>query len=340
MKSLSFNSCLATNPLISLQEMVYAGMQTINLFLYVEDKKFPIFDEGEQRMNMLRLEDAPRMNMLRHVQIAVRLLISHSPFPAAMERLPLLGQLGSSNVSVFNLLGAREEIGETTIIHGRQDPYVESRSCGDEAARRSHKYGSIPFQAIPLLLKSNISNMERRLNLGKMELQIFHGSPLNITTWYSKINMRAMLPPLVMALLAVHSIVNPPGGKWHDDTPFHKAGDAMIASTRPNLYGYLVLINMVAFSSSLLAILLNATGWPSRNIRLRWIAKCAMGVSLIAIAVSYVGSTMAIAPITQIKSVNHVVLIGVMLVSIGITLAISAFHPLILLEHPQCQRAG
>ena len=182
--------------------------------------------------------------------------------------------------------------------------------------------------------------MERRLNLGKMELQIFHGSPLNITTWYSKINMRAMLPPLVMALLAVHSIVNPPGGKWHDDTPFHKAGDAMIASTRPNLYGYLVLINMVAFSSSLLAILLNATGWPSRNIRLRWIAKCAMGVSLIAIAVSYVGSTMAIAPITQIKSVNHVVLIGVMLVSIGITLAISAFHPLILLEHPQCQRAG
>lgn len=155
MKSLSFNSCLATNPLISLQEMVYAGMQTINLFLYVEDKKFPIFDEGEQRMNMLRLEDAPRMNMLRHVQIAVRLLISHSPFPAAMERLPLLGQLGSSNVSVFNLLGAREEIGETTIIHGRQDPYVESRSCGDEAARRSHKYGSIPFQVTTLSFKQS-----------------------------------------------------------------------------------------------------------------------------------------------------------------------------------------
>ena len=158
--------------------------------------------------------------------------------------------------------------------------------------------------------------------MGKKMIQIPDRSSPNTTTWYSRMALAA----LVMALIASKNLVNPPGGKWKEDTPFHKAGDVVIASTRPNIYKYLMLTNMVALSSALLTIFLIAIGWPTRNIRLRWMAKSAMWVSLIAIAVSYVGSTMAIAPNTKFKSVNPIVLIAVMLVSIGITLVISAFH--------------
>ncbi|KAG6417137.1 hypothetical protein SASPL_119288 [Salvia splendens] len=165
--------------------------------------------------------------------------------------------------------------------------------------------------------------METLRLVGKNMLQIRDGGSPDTTTWYSRMALAA----LVMALIASQNLVNPPGAKRQEDTPFHKAGDVVIASTLPDIYKYLMLTNMVALSSALLTVFLIAIGWPTRNIRrLRWMAKSAMWVSLIAIAMSYVGPTMAIAPNTKIKPVKPVVRIAVMLVSIGITLAISAFH--------------
>ncbi|XP_047940331.1 uncharacterized protein LOC125187740 isoform X2 [Salvia hispanica] len=137
---------------------------------------------------------------------------------------------------------------------------------------------------------------------------------------------------LVLAALAGMALQlsrNIPGGKWPDDKPPHKAGEAIIASTHPNIYKFFVLTNGIAFGSALLAIFL-ITIWPTRSKLPSHTASSATWVSLVAIAMSYVGSTMAIAPHTKSIIADPIVPILAMLGSILITLLISAFYPLML----------
>ena len=164
--------------------------------------------------------------------------------------------------------------------------------------------------------------------MGKTELQILAESPGDTCSTYSEMRrmLLRLLPPsihdilpkmsdvamvvvVLIATMAYQNAVNPPGGVWQGDTSSHRPGDAVIAYTHPHVYKYLVCANTVAFGSSLLAIILIATGEPSRNIWLFRISVTAMCVSVAAIAVSYGVSTVVIAPDTKEKSVRRILFI-------------------------------
>jgi hypothetical protein len=85
----------------------------------------------------------------------------------------------------------------------------------------------------------------------------------------------------LVAAAAFQVAVNPPGGVWQEDTlvptnetNVHFAGKAIMASSNPNRYIVFVFFNSMAFSSSVIAIIIETADWP--YFRLSYMALVSM----------------------------------------------------------------
>ncbi|XP_042035858.1 uncharacterized protein LOC121782184 [Salvia splendens] len=85
----------------------------------------------------------------------------------------------------------------------------------------------------------------------------------------------------------------PPGGVWQDNTPSHKAGEVVLATTHPEIYRHMAHANTIAFSASIITIFLVTTWLPATHFFFMASAMYAMWVALTAITISF-GVAMAV----------------------------------------------
>ncbi|KAG6417079.1 hypothetical protein SASPL_119229 [Salvia splendens] len=151
--------------------------------------------------------------------------------------------------------------------------------------------------------------------MGKTALQILNESPPRTTTAATYSTMRNQLTNLMnesffevlpkmtdvtmvvvvlIATMAFQGGLSPPGGVWLEDTPSHRAGEAVLASTHPAKYRRMVHANTTAFVSSIITILLVTTGLPTKHFFFMASAMYAMWVAVTAISISYRVALLAI----------------------------------------------
>ncbi|KAG6399277.1 hypothetical protein SASPL_140753 [Salvia splendens] len=158
--------------------------------------------------------------------------------------------------------------------------------------------------------------------MGKTALDILEESPQDTTNYMEmkkmltslstqsllgalpKLTDTTMVVVVLIASMAFQAAISP---VWQDDTPSHKAGEAVMASTHPKIYKDFVRANTTAFISSLVTIVLITTGLPSENFYVYVIVLYAMWVSLASIAVSYGAAITVISSNRKAQSLAKVI---------------------------------
>ncbi|XP_047964925.1 uncharacterized protein LOC125209342 isoform X1 [Salvia hispanica] len=110
----------------------------------------------------------------------------------------------------------------------------------------------------------------------------------------------------LIAAMAFHADVNPPGGGWQDDTSSHRAGKAVMASTHPTLYKHFSRANTAAFVSSVLVIFLVAVRAPTNAFVFVMVSWYATLAAMAAIGVSYGASLIMTNPV-ETETVGEIV---------------------------------
>ncbi|KAG4194184.1 hypothetical protein ERO13_A06G037850v2 [Gossypium hirsutum] len=83
--------------------------------------------------------------------------------------------------------------------------------------------------------------------------------------WLKGKGHNLILVASLLADMAFHAAVNPPGGFWHDNDPSHRAGHSIFADTYPNTYTQFLMSNTFGFKASLIIIQLLISGLPIRR---------------------------------------------------------------------------
>ncbi|KAL1557287.1 ankyrin repeat-containing protein-like protein [Salvia divinorum] len=129
---------------------------------------------------------------------------------------------------------------------------------------------------------------------------------------------------VVMALIATmafQAALSPPGGVWQEDSPSHRAGEAVMATTHPRMYKHLIAANSVAFTSAIITIFTVAVplsvGTGLVRTFLYVFSTYVTWATIASIAVSYGGSVLVSSPNTEKQSLV-VVVTGVVAVSFTI----------------------
>ncbi|KAL1541861.1 ankyrin repeat-containing protein-like protein [Salvia divinorum] len=257
-------------------------------------------------LELLLLESSlPAMERLHRGQTVLHLCVKHAQIRALKVLVEKLGEL----------VCAKDDDGET-LLH---------------LAVRCNQLETIQY-----LVENTAVEKQTRNSMGKTALQILNESPPTTAATYSqmknllrnqsnesflevlpKMSDVTMVVVILIATMAFQGTVSPPGGVWQDDTPSHRAGEAILATTHPKVYRHMVHANTTAFASSLITILLVTTGLPATHFFYLAVAVYAMWVAMTAIAISYVASVDVITPNKRAHSVGNVI---IMVVAVAVNL--------------------
>ncbi|KAL1557285.1 ankyrin repeat-containing protein-like protein [Salvia divinorum] len=173
------------------------------------------------------------------------------------------------------------------------------------------------LETIRYLVDNKTLEKQTRNSMGKTALQILNESPptaaaaatyketRNLLTNLKNESFFEVLPKMtdvtmvvvvLIATMAFQGALSPPGGVWLDDTPSHRAGEAVLATTHPDRYRHMVHANTTAFVSSIITIFLVTTGLPATHFLFMASSVYGMWMALIAIAISYGVSVSVITP--------------------------------------------
>ncbi|KAL1558033.1 ankyrin repeat-containing protein-like protein [Salvia divinorum] len=227
---------------------------------------------------------SPAMERVHRRETVLHLCVKHGQLRTLKVLIEKLGE---------ELVHATNEDGET-IMH---------------LAVRFNQFETIQYLVENIEIKSQTFN-----SMGKTEVQILNDSPWNITTSYSEIKRvlsSLKAPPIhnmkladsmmmLTASIAFQNTMNPPGGVWQDDTPSHKAGEAVIAYTHGHIYDHLVEMNAITLCSSLIAMTVNTNG--KSDICASRVGWSAMHLAIVAFMLCYLTSIVVISPDTIEKS--------------------------------------
>ncbi|KAL7238781.1 hypothetical protein ACSBR2_004807 [Camellia fascicularis] len=128
--------------------------------------------------------------------------------------------------------------------------------------------------------------------------------------WWSKKRDILMVVASLIATMAFQVAVNPPGGFWQDNTPSHRAGEAIMAYNYPNTYPYFIRANTTGFVVSVSTILLLITGWPFKKKYFMWLLVVGMWVTITSIAFTYAFSIVVVSPKKEREPLTYTIIVG------------------------------
>ncbi|KAL5559496.1 hypothetical protein UlMin_035707 [Ulmus minor] len=112
--------------------------------------------------------------------------------------------------------------------------------------------------------------------------------------WLGRKRSSLMIVASLIATVAYQAAITPPGGVWQDDylvdsngNPVddpHNAGKSVMADTSPLEYGQFMIMNTIAFLSSLSIILLVVSGLPMKRRRWMWVQMVIMWIAITALS--------------------------------------------------------
>ncbi|PON95969.1 Transmembrane protein [Trema orientale] len=112
--------------------------------------------------------------------------------------------------------------------------------------------------------------------------------------WLGRKRSSLMVVASLIATIAFQAAIAPPGGVWQDDhlvdsngNPVedpHNAGKSVMADTYPLQYGQFMIMNTIAFLSSLSIILLLVSGLPLRRRRWMWVQMVIMWIAITSLS--------------------------------------------------------
>ncbi|XP_017644325.2 ankyrin repeat-containing protein ITN1-like [Gossypium arboreum] len=114
--------------------------------------------------------------------------------------------------------------------------------------------------------------------------------------WLKGKGHNLILVASLLADMAFHAAVNPPGGFWHDNDPSHRAGHSIFADTYPNTYTQFLMSNTFGFMASLIIIQLLISGLPIRRKLFKQVLIAVMSVAIVAMGFAY---AVSLVPLTS-----------------------------------------
>ncbi|XP_062097773.1 ankyrin repeat-containing protein BDA1-like [Humulus lupulus] len=112
--------------------------------------------------------------------------------------------------------------------------------------------------------------------------------------WLGRRRSSLMVVASLIATVAFQAAISPPGGVWQEDylvdsdgKPVedpHNAGKSVMADSYPFQYGQFMIMNTIAFLSSLSIILLLVSGLPLRQRRWMWLQMVIMWIAITSLS--------------------------------------------------------
>ncbi|XP_047944802.1 ankyrin repeat-containing protein At5g02620-like [Salvia hispanica] len=231
--------------------------------------------------HLLEESSLPAMETLERGQTVLHLCVKHGQLRVLKVLVEKLGEL----------VYAKDDDGETLLHLAVRCNQLETiRYLVDDKTKsvENQTRNSMGKTALQILVESppssttdsSYSEMKNLLTNLKNE-SIFHFQVL------PKMTDITMVVVVLIATMAFQGGLSPPGGVWLDDTPSHKAGEAVLATTHPAKYRHMSNANTTAFVSSIITIFLVTTGLPATHFLFMASAMYAMWVAMTAITVSY-----------------------------------------------------
>ena len=178
--------------------------------------------------------------------------------------------LGHRDVRDMAIKQSLQKAGALRNIDASAITYAELDTCGKTTSAGE------PL-TLPLASQKSSSNLPVKKN------------PKHID-WLGRKRSSLMVVASLIATIAFQAVISPPGGVWQDDhlvdsdgNPVddpHKAGQSVMAYTSQANYGQFMVMNTIAYLSSLSIILLLVSGLPMKKRRWMWVQMVIMWIAI------------------------------------------------------------
>ncbi|XP_047965725.1 ankyrin repeat-containing protein At5g02620-like [Salvia hispanica] len=254
-----------------------------------------------QAPNMCWSRDCRGMNPIHVAAMngrvdVVERLVEEDGF-AAMEKL-------DRGETVLHLCVKHRQLGALRVLVDKLGEFVcEEDDAGDTVLHLAVRFRQV--EMIQYLVENTIINKKSKNSNTNQSSQ---SPPVE---WLTKKRDSIMVVAILIATMAFQAAVSPAGGVWQDDTPPHRAGEAVMAYNNPKIYKNFIRSNTVAFVTSLSTILLLISGLPFKYRFFMWALMAIMWVSVTAVGVTYGASIMVVTPGFDRRSLSQVIKTGI-----------------------------